>query len=97
MQTWLVHAAAVPHAPVRSHVSTPLPEHWVLPGAHTPWHAPFTQACAAQSAGVPHEALASHVCTPSPEHCVAPGVHVPVHAPDTQESLHEIAAPQPPP
>jgi hypothetical protein len=33
---------AVPHVPLESHVSTPLPEHCVSPAAQTPVHAPET-------------------------------------------------------
>jgi hypothetical protein len=31
-----VHADAALQLPVESQVWTPLPEHWVCPGAHTP-------------------------------------------------------------
>jgi hypothetical protein len=33
---WLLHAAAVPHAPVALHVCTPLFEHCFAPGAQVP-------------------------------------------------------------
>jgi hypothetical protein len=37
-----VQATAVPNAPLALQVSTPLPEHVVWPGAHTPVQAPLT-------------------------------------------------------
>ena len=64
-----------------SHVSTPLPEHFVAFGVQLPLHIPLTQAWFEQGTGVPQLAVRSQVCTPLPEHCVAPGVHVPVHTP----------------
>lgn len=42
---WFMHATALPHCPVASHVCTPLLEleHCVLPGTQTPLHAPARQ------------------------------------------------------
>jgi hypothetical protein len=42
-QFWL-QITAEPQAPVSSHVWTPLPEHCVEFGPHTPVHAPIAQA-----------------------------------------------------
>jgi hypothetical protein len=61
-----------------------LPEHRVAPGAHTPVHAPDTQAELEQLDGVPQVPPGWQVCTPLPEHCVAPGVHTPLQAPLAQ-------------
>jgi hypothetical protein len=44
MQAWFVQAAAVFQVPAALHVCTPLPEHCVAPGAHTPVHDPITHA-----------------------------------------------------
>ena len=43
MQLWL-QMTAEPQAPVSTHVWTPLPEHCVEFGAHTPVHAPIAHA-----------------------------------------------------
>lgn len=50
------HAFEAPHCPFALHVSTPLPvlEHCFVAGAHTPVHAPKTQAWLPQSAGADH-------------------------------------------
>ena len=42
-QLWL-HAAIVPQVPVAPQVCTPLPEHWVVPGTHTPVHVAIEHA-----------------------------------------------------
>jgi hypothetical protein len=66
------------------HVSTPPLEHCTSPGAHTPVHAPLTQACAVQGTGVPHVAPDPHVWVALPEHCTWAAVHGPSHAPPAQ-------------
>jgi hypothetical protein len=78
MHVFIAQAMGLPHAPVPSQVSTPLPEHCVWPEAHTPWHAPETHVWFPHEAGMPHvEPL--QVSTPLPEHCVAVPVHAPWH------------------
>ncbi len=42
-------ATPVLHSPLPLHVSTPLPEHCVEPGAQTPTHIPATHAWFAQT------------------------------------------------
>jgi hypothetical protein len=64
-------------------VPTPLPEHCVDPGVHTPVHAPDTHAELEHACAADHVPVVSHVCTASPEQRVAPGVHDPVQAPAT--------------
>jgi hypothetical protein len=99
----LLQLAGEPHVPFVPHVWTPLPLHWVVPGAHTPVQAPETQAWLAQAAGSLHVALTSHVWTPLPEHCTAPGVQEPWHPPPVELAvalqlwLHWTAGPQVPP
>jgi hypothetical protein len=39
---WFMHATGLPHCPLASQVSTPLPEQVVVPGTHTPPHALLT-------------------------------------------------------
>ena len=85
------HAIAAPHAPFEQ-VSTPLPEHVVCPGAHTPVHAPPLHVWLVQAAAEPHVPFDWHVCTPLPEHCFAPGVHTPVHAPLTHAEFVQLDA-----
>jgi hypothetical protein len=68
MHAWPVHATAAPHVPVALQVCTPLPEHRVVLGAHTPAHPPATQAWFAHATAVPHVPVAVQVCTPLPEH-----------------------------
>jgi hypothetical protein len=59
---WLAaHATGAPQLPVVSHVSTPLPEHFVDPIAHVPTHIPPEHVCMPQSTGMPHAPVASHV------------------------------------
>jgi hypothetical protein len=70
-----------------------LPEHWVVVGAHTPWHPPLTHAEFVHVTGVPHVPLALHVWKPVLlEHCVAPGVHTPVQAPFAHAAFTQDAA-----
>jgi hypothetical protein len=58
-----LHATAVPHAPLALHVCTPLPEHCVCPGPHTPWHEPLTHVrFVAHTESFTHPPLALHVC-----------------------------------
>jgi hypothetical protein len=52
------------------HVSTPLPEQVVCPGAHTPVHAPPTHVWPLHAVGELHVPLEVHVSTPLPEHVV---------------------------
>jgi hypothetical protein len=40
---WLLHAETLLQVPLAVQVCTPLPEHCVWPGAHTPVQAPLTQ------------------------------------------------------
>ncbi len=93
---WFTQATGAPHIPVVSHVSTPLPEHWIAPGTQVPLHAPLVQM-PMHGEGVPQVPVGEHVCTPSPRHCVAPATHVPVQAPDTQVwPTHGTGVPQVP-
>jgi hypothetical protein len=71
-----MHGEAVPHVPFAVQVWTPLPEHCVSPGPHTPVQAPLMHVWSLQPAGVPQVPAEVHVCTPLPVHWVAPGVHV---------------------
>jgi hypothetical protein len=50
---WLLHAVALLQAPLAVQVSTPLPEHVVWPGAHTPVHTPLMHVWLLQAAAVP--------------------------------------------
>lgn len=56
------HAVAAPHAPVASHVSTPLPMHRSACGLHTPWHAPPTHALFVQAAPMFWYCPPTHTC-----------------------------------
>jgi hypothetical protein len=97
---WLVHAAAVPHAPAAVQVcSAALPEHCVCPGAQTPPHdavCPTTRHVVfVQVEGVPHIPVALQVATAlsdappaSVAHSVAPGEHTPWHAPELPFMTH---------
>jgi hypothetical protein len=49
-------------------VRTPLPEHSMAPGTHSPVQAPATQAWLVHGIVVRHVPVAPHVCTPPPEH-----------------------------
>jgi hypothetical protein len=83
-----VHGAAAPHAPVESHVCTPLPEHCVAPGEHAPAHAPLTHAWLAHGVGVPHVPVVPQTSRPSVEHCVAAGWQTPAPpAPSLTETV----------
>jgi hypothetical protein len=84
MHAELVHETAELHWPVAEHVWTPLPEHCVAPGTHTPMHAPVTQADATHEEAAPHWPLELQVSTPLPEQRVVPGAHTPEHSPPTQ-------------
>ena len=66
----LLHATAEPHVPLAVHVSTPLPEHVVCPGAHTPVHAPLMHVWLVHAVAVPQAPATVHPCTPLPEHVV---------------------------
>jgi hypothetical protein len=87
-----VQAEAVPHWPLALQVWTALPEHCVVPGVHTPVHAPLTQAEEVHADAAPHWPLALQVCTPLPLHVVPPGVHTPVQAPFTHAWFVQAAA-----
>jgi hypothetical protein len=50
------------------HVWTPLPEHWVDPGEHTPVQVPATHAEFAHATGLPQVPVEEQVCVPLPEH-----------------------------
>jgi hypothetical protein len=41
---WFEQATVLAHCPLDPQVCTPLPEHLVAPGTHTPPHAPLTHA-----------------------------------------------------
>jgi hypothetical protein len=56
------------HVPFADQVWTPLPEHCVAPGTHTPVQPPDTQAELVHATAVPHVPFVLHVCTPLPEH-----------------------------
>jgi hypothetical protein len=71
------------HVPSFWHISTPPAEHCVVPGAHTPAHAPFEHAWFVQSTGVLQVPSLWHVSTPLPEHTVPPGIQMPRHTPFT--------------
>jgi hypothetical protein len=58
-------------------VWTPLPEHWVEPGAHEPVHWPLLQRVLAHALVAPKLPVAVQVWTPPETHWVAPGVQVP--------------------
>jgi hypothetical protein len=58
----LEHATAVPHAPLESHVWTPLPEHCTAPGVQVPVHAPPTQAWFEHAVAFCHVPVAEQVC-----------------------------------
>jgi hypothetical protein len=87
LATDVVQATALPHSPVESHVSTPLPAHCVAPGVHTPVQAPPTHAWLTQGAAVPHEPVEVHVSTALllGSHCVVPGAQTSLIAPHTSE------------
>src|SRR5271167_1470262 len=91
------HDVAVSHCPFVPHVCTPLPEHCVEPGTHTPVQAPVAHANE-HGEGVPNCPLALQVSTPLPEHVVDPGAHTPLHPPPTQAAAtHAVAVPHTPP
>ena len=87
----LVQADADPHCPLGPQVWTPLPEHCVDPGTHTPVQAPLAHAYV-QADALVHWPVALQVCTPLPEHCVVPGVQTPVHEPETQAAFTQAVA-----
>jgi hypothetical protein len=61
-------ALAVVQLPVESHVSTPLPEHLVDPGAQIPVHMPEAHAWLVHGWAGLHEPVTSHRWTASPLH-----------------------------
>jgi hypothetical protein len=63
-----------------------------VPGAHTPAHAPSTQAWPAHGVALPHAPIELHVCTPLPEHCVELGRHTPTQPPAMHAWLPQSAA-----
>jgi hypothetical protein len=56
--------------PLALQVSTPLPEHVVWLGAHTPVQAPLMHVWFVQAVAVPHAPAAVHPWTPLPEQLV---------------------------
>ena len=93
-QAELLHAVPAPHCPVPSQTCTPLPEHCVAPGVHTPVQAPAAQAYW-HEVTAPHAPLVVHDCTPAPEHLVTPGAHEPAQTPDTHaELMQRTGSPQ---
>ena len=92
-ETLVVHATAEPHAPPAAQVSTPVPEHVVSPGPHTPEQDPLAHVWWTHAETPLHEPSGWHVSTPLPEHIVAPGAHVPLQTPGaTQAWLTHAAA-----
>jgi hypothetical protein len=93
LHVWVFAAqgTAASHCPLDEQVCTPLPEHCLAPGTHTPVHALPTQADETQVDAVPHCPLDEQVCTPLLEHCFVPGVHTPVQAPPTHAWLEHVA------
>jgi hypothetical protein len=74
-----------------------LPEHCVVPGTHTPVHAPATHALFTQAVVPPNVPFDWQVWTLLPEQVVCPGAHTPVHVPFTQVwLLHAVPAVQAP-
>lgn len=57
---WAPHAAVEPQEPPMPHVSVPPSPQRVVPGTHTPWHTPPTQAWLTQGPGVPRCPVESH-------------------------------------
>jgi hypothetical protein len=93
-----VHATAVPQLPLAVHVSTPLPEQMVCPGAHTPVHVPPTHVWLTQAVPAVQLPLVLQVWGwLDDEQLVCPGAHAPVHAPLTQVWLVQaVGEPQAP-
>jgi hypothetical protein len=60
-QAELTQAVAEPHWPFEPQICTPLPEHCVAPGVHTPVHAPLTHAWFEQVVPFCQVPVASHV------------------------------------
>jgi len=90
-------ATAEPHWPLPLHVCTPLPEHCVVPGVHTPVQAPETHAEETHAVPVPHWPAAVQVSRSLPEHLPAPGAQTPVQLPLTQACpLHAVSFTQSP-
>lgn len=86
----------MPQLPAALHVWTPLPEHWVLPGAQTPVHPPATQAWLPQSIGAPQAPVPSQTSTAFPAHWVAPAMQGPAASAETSlgpSSVWSSAAP----
>jgi hypothetical protein len=67
MHVVLLQAVAVLHVPFDVQVCTPLPEHWVCPGAHTPVHTPATHVWLEQAVEPPKVPFVWHVWTLLPE------------------------------
>jgi len=100
VQIWAytVHGTAEPHVPLAEQVSVALPAHRVVPGVHTPMHAPPTQADETQGVLLPHAPLDEHVSTLLLTHRVAFGVQTPVQLPPTHAWLeHGVPFCQTPP
>ncbi len=66
------------------HVSTPLPEQIVCPGAQTPVHAPATQAWLEHAVAFCQVPVALQFWGCWPLHCTWPGAHTPWHVPAEQ-------------
>jgi hypothetical protein len=96
---WPVQMTGALHWPLEPQVSTPLFEHVVVPGVHTPPQAagePATHTYV-HAVGVPHWPLALHDSTSVlSAHCVLLGVQTPVHAPLAQTYGHDDGLPQVP-
>lgn len=91
---WFEHATALLHWPFAPQVWTPFPEHVVVPGMHTPPHAPLTHVNW-QALARPHVPEAVHVATPlvgPPSPAAAqdfvPGAHTPWHDAPLAPSTH---------
>lgn len=76
-----VSVPQLPHATVR-----------VVPGVHTPVHAP-ARHWYWHAVPFVHCPLELHVCGVLPEHCAAPGLHTPVHAPLAHTYWQETGLP----
>jgi hypothetical protein len=83
MQVWWPQSmTVVPHCPLEPQVTTPLPEHVVVPGLHVPVHCPIPvgpEQMEGHALGVPQVPFAVHCATPLPTQVVCPGAHSPVH------------------
>ena len=86
--TVVVHARGLLHWPVELHVCTPLPEHCVAPGVHTPAHWPLMQTYE-QGEGFDHVAAAAAGLDPVARSTASrPASTSPVHVPELHANAH---------